>query len=266
MDLTMIYENLITYGTRLLMAVVLLIIGLKFINLLGNLAAKKMSVAKMDSSMQPFLVSLIKTGLQVLLLITIASMMGIEMTSFIAVVGAASFAVGLALQGSLANFAGGVLLLFLKPFKVGDFIEAAGHKGSVREIQVFHTILNTPDNKKIIIPNASLSNASTINFSAYPTRRIDFTFGVGYQDDLETVKGILRDIAESHPLIMEDPPPQIVLGAHGDHALLFYMRVWCQRTDYWPIYFEVMEKVKGEFDKAGINIPYPQMDVHMIKE
>nr|WP_241422425.1 mechanosensitive ion channel domain-containing protein [Candidatus Contubernalis alkalaceticus] len=233
---------------------------------MAHLTTGKLEKANIDPSLQPFLVSVSKTVLQILLVISVASMLGAEMTSFIAVLGAASFAVGLALQGNLANFAGGVLILLLKPFKVGDYIEAVGYSGTVKEIQIFYTILDTPDNKRIIIPNSNLSNNGTTNYSINPTRRVDFTFGVGYQNDISKVRSILQKIAEEHPMVFDDPPPQIVLGEHGDSAIVIYFRVWCNKEDYWTIYFEVLEKAKLEFDREGINIPYPQMDVHMINQ
>ncbi|KUO51188.1 MAG: mechanosensitive ion channel protein MscS [Desulfitibacter sp. BRH_c19] len=265
MNIEIIYEKLISYGASLLLALLFLIVGLKIIKMLVNTISKRFEKIEIDQALKPFLVSIVKVSLQILLVISIASMIGIEMTSFIAVIGAGAFAVGLALQGSLANFAGGVLILLLKPFKVGDYIEVVGYSGTVKEIQIFHTILNTPDNKRVIIPNANLSNSSTLNYSSNPTRRVDFTFGVGYQDDIKKVKMVLRKIAENNPLVLKDPPVQIVLGEHGDNAVIFYMRLWCEKDDYWSIYFDILEAAKHEFDKEGINIPYPQMDIHMSK-
>ena len=260
------YPLIISYGERIILSLVFLIVGLKVINVLAHFTAGKLEKAKVDQSLQPFLVSIFKVALQVMLVISIASMLGAEMTSFIAVLGAATLAVGFALQGSLANFAGGVLILLLKPFKVGDYIEAAGFGGTVKEIQIFYSILDTPDNKRIIIPNANLSNSSTINYSVNPNRRIDFVLGVGYQDSMEKVRNILQRIASENPLMFEDPPPQIVLGEHGDNSLIVYFRVWCKMEDYWSLYWETLEKIKAEFDKEGINIPYPQLDVHMINQ
>jgi len=258
-----LYPLFITFGQKILLSLIFLFIGLRIINYIANVTTSKLEKAKIDQSLQPFLVSIFKVTMQVLLVISIASMLGAEMTSFIAVLGAASFAVGLALQGSLANFAGGVLILLLKPFRVGDYIEAAGYAGTVKETQIFYTVLDTPDNKRIIIPNANLSNNSVTNYSINPTRRVDFNFGIGYQDDIEKAREILKNISEENPLIFDDPLPQIVLGEHGDSAIILYLRVWCKREDYWTLYFELLEKVKLEFDKEGINIPYPQLDVHM---
>jgi small conductance mechanosensitive channel len=259
-----LYEKMIIYGGNILLAVIFLIIGLRVIKVLTNKAAQKLAKAEVDPSLKPFLVLLIRTLLLILLIISIASMIGIEMTSFIAVIAAVSFAIGLALQGSLANFAGGVLILLLKPFKVDDYIEAAGYAGTVKDIQIFYTVLNTPDNKQIVIPNANLSNNSIINYSANPTRRVDFSFSAGYEDNIETVKLIIKKIALNNTLVLNDPPPEVVLGEHGESAVIFYLRVWCKKEDYWTIYFDIIEKVKIEFDKEGINIPYPQNDIRII--
>ena len=257
---------IIHYAGRLFGAVVILIVGWVAISKGSAYMGSRMDRAGVDGSLKSFMVPLLRIGLQVLLVISVASMMGAEMTSFIAVIGAAAFAVGLALQGSLANFAGGVLILILRPFKIGDYIEAVGYAGTVKEIQVFHTLLNTPDNRRIIIPNAQLSNSSTVNYSSYDTRRLDLKFGIGYQDDLLKAKEVLRSIAEDHPLIMDDPAPMVVLGEHGDSALIIYYRVWCKASDYWSLYFELMEKVKLAFDEEGIQIPFPQRDVHLFTE
>lgn len=261
MDL--LYSMIVAYTGKVLLALFVLVIGLQVIKKSVTLASGHMEKAGLDDSLKSFTIPLIKAVLQILLVITVASMLGAEMTSFVAVIGAASFAIGLALQGSLANFAGGILILTLKPFKVGDYIEAAGFAGTVKEIQVVYTILNTPDNRKIIVPNANLSNSSAVNYSAYNTRRLDLKFGVGYGDDVIKVKTVLREIADNHPLIMDDPAPMIVLGEHGDSAVVFYFRVWCAASDYWALYFELLEEVKVTFDQEGISIPYPQVDVHM---
>ena len=265
MDAQVIYDAVIRYGTQLLLAALVLLIGLRIIGMIVRAASRKMAKAEMDSSLQPFMKSLLRITLQILLLISVASMIGIEMTSFIAVIGAMAFAVGLALQGSLANFAGGVLILLLKPFKVGDYIQAAGHAGTVKEVQIFYTLLDTPDNTRVVVPNALLSNSSAINYSKNPIRRLDLTFDVGYESDIDRVRSILLDLANRHELIFEDPPPQVLLGEHGDNAIVFYLRMWCNAGDYWPLYFEFLETVKKAFDEAGINIPYPQRDVHLVK-
>lgn len=265
MDVQMIYDAVIRYGTQLLLAIVVLLIGLKIIGMIVRAVSRRMIKAEMDPSLQPFMASMLRVTLQILLIISVASMIGVEMTSFIAVIWAVAFAVGLALQGSLANFAGGVLILLLKPFKVGDYVQAAGHAGTVKEIQVFYTLLDTPDNTRVVVPNALLSNSSAINYSKNPIRRLDLTFGVGYEADIDQVRSVLLELANRHELVFEDPPPQVLLGEHGDSAIVFYLRMWCNAGDYWPLYFEFLETAKKAFDHAGINIPYPQRDVHLFK-
>jgi small conductance mechanosensitive channel len=190
-------------------------------------------------------------------------MVGIATTSFVAILGAAGLAVGLALQGSLANFAGGVLILLFKPFKVGDFINAQGHAGTVNAIRVFFTTLKTPDNKTIIIPNGALSNSSITNFSTEPQRRVDMTFGIGYADDIQKAKGILKRLVDSDSRILREPEPAIVLTELADSSVNFAVRAWCNATDYWGIYFDMHEKVKESFDKEGVSIPFPQRDLHV---
>ncbi|OPL10487.1 MAG: mechanosensitive ion channel protein MscS [Firmicutes bacterium ML8_F2] len=264
MDLEFVYEALLLYGSKVILAIIALLAGLKVIGWISKLVERRLKKTDTDRTLQPFLVTLVKVFLQILLVISIVSMLGVQMTSFIAVLGAMAFAVGLALQGSLANFAGGVLILLLKPFRVGDYIEAAGYSGTVKEIQIFYTMLDTPDNKRIIIPNATLSNNSTINYNINPLRRIDFSIGVGYEDDIDKVKSLLLEIADKHPLVLDDPPPQVVMGEHGDSAVVYYFRMWSKREDYWTIYFALLEEIKRVFDREGINIPYLQTEVHLL--
>lgn len=254
---------LITYGGRILLAIVVLVLGLKLIKWLEEHLGNRLRKMEIEPSLLSFLLSFSSLTLKALLFISVAGMLGIEMTSFLTIIGALSFAIGLAFQGSLSNFAGGVLILILKPFKVGDFIEANGYKGTVRAIQIFYTILSTPDNKKIIIPNASLSNSSAINYSAYDTRRVDFKFSVDYKEDIKKVKALLKRLAEEHPLVLKDREPFVVLGEHGDNGLILYLRVWCDASDYWKLYYDLIEQVKEEFDREDISIPFHQLDVHM---
>lgn len=254
----------ISYGVKVIQAIIVFLIGRFLIKKAIVMTERMLERENVDKSLHKFLLSLIKVGLQVLLIVTIATMLGAEMTSFVAIIGSAGLAVGLALQGSLSNFAGGVLILVLKPFKAGDYIETGSHSGTVDEIQLFYTILKTIDNKNVVIPNSTVSNNSIVNYTANPTRRIDFKFGVGYDDDIFKVKEVLNRIADEHPLILNDPAHQVVLSEHGDSSVNFVVKAWCKAEDYWTIYYEIMEKVKVEFDKEGINIPYPQMDVHMV--
>ena len=193
-------------------------------------------------------------------------MIGIETTSFIAVLGAAGLAIGLALQGSLSNFAGGVLVLMFRPYKVGDFIDAQGVMGTVHEIQIFNTILKTPDNKVIIVPNGAISNGIITNFSMEATRRVDFVFGIGYSDDIAKAKATIERLISEDGRALSDPEPQIVVSELADSSVNITTRVWVNASDYWGLFFDLTEKVKLTFDQEGISIPFPQRDVHVIQE
>ncbi len=258
-----IKEFALTYLGRAVLGVAIWIIGRKLIGLVLTLLERRLAKVHIDESLRTFLGTMAQVALQVLLVITVAATFGIEITAFAAIVGAASLAVGLAFQGSLANFAGGVLILLLKPFKVGDYIEAAGYSGTVREIQVFHTVLQTPDNQKVIIPNSDLSNASAINYSAYDTRRATVKVPISFDSDFKRAKEVVRQVAENHPLILQEPAPAVVMGELGDHGPVLYARVWAQRSDYWSMYFDFLEQVKDALEEADIEIPYNQLDVHV---
>ncbi len=253
----------VEYGPKLLLAILVLLIGLWMIRLVLKGMNRAMERSKLEISLRKFLSGLFGIILKVLLLISVASMIGIATTSFVAIIGAAGLAVGLALQGGLANFAGGVIILIFKPFKVGDFIDAQGYMGTVHEITIFTTVLKTPDNKTVIIPNGALSNGSMVNFSTEPKRRVDMVFGIGYGDSIEKAKTVLKKIADSEPRVHKEPAPQIVVGELGDNSVNFNLRVWCDSADYWGIFFDTHEKVKLAFDEAGISIPFPQRDVHI---
>ena len=257
------YDIIKKAGPNLLLALVVLFIGLWVIKLVVKGVNKGMERSSIDASLQKFLASLTGMGLKVLLFISVIQMVGVKMTSFVAILGAAGLAVGLSLQGSLSNFAGGVLILLFKPFKIGDYIEAQGYSGSVKEITIFTTVLTTPDNKTIIIPNGNLSNSSVTNYSTEPTRRVDMTFGIGYEDDIVKARTVMTKIAENDSRVLKDPAPQIAVSEHGDSSVNFVFRCWVNSVDYWGVFFDVQEKVKLEFDQAGISIPFPQMDVHM---
>jgi len=259
-------ELAMVYGLRVLLAILVLLIGLRIVKVITRALGRTMDKRNIDSSLKPFLKSLTDTILKIVLVISVISMLGVETTSFIAVLGAAGLAVGLALSGTLQNFAGGVLILILKPFKVGDFIDAQGFMGTVREIQIFATILKTPDNRTVIVPNGPLSTGSVTNFSTEPRRRVDMEFGIGYSDDIDKTKEVLNRLCKEDERILQDPAPQIVLGTLGDSSVDFKVRVWCEADDYWGIYFDFHEKVKKTFDKEGIGIPFPQMDVHLHKD
>ena len=195
--------------------------------------------------------------------ISAISMLGVQMTSFVAILGAAGLAVGMALSGMLSNFAGGVMILIFKPFKAGDFIEAQGHMGTVSEIQIFNTILKTPDNKTTIIPNGGLSIGSMTNFSTEPQRRVDMTFGIGYGDDTAKAREVMMGLINADDRILKDPEPFVAVSELADSSVNFVVRVWCNAADYWGIYFDMQEKIYNTFNTEGLNIPFPQMDVHV---
>lgn len=259
-------ELITEYGFKLVSAILIWIIGGYIVGLLKKGFTKMLDKSNTDASLQPFLKSLVGALLKVVLVITILTTLGVEMTSFIAILGAAGLAVGMALSGTLQNFAGGVMILIFKPFKVGDVIEAQGYTGGVKEIQIFNTILKTPDNKTIIIPNGGLSNASMVNYSTEAQRRVDFTIGIGYGDSIEDAKAILLDIFKNDSRILENPAaPFVAVSELADSSVNFAARVWVNAADYWGVYFDTNAAVYNEFNKAGINIPFPQMDVHLHK-
>lgn len=261
--LTTLQTLAVAYAPRLLLALLTLMVGWKLVGVALTLMDKGLQKSKTEITLQRFLHSLANIILKALLLISVASMVGIETTSFIAVLGAAGLAIGLALQGSLANFAGGILILLFKPFKAGDFIEAQGHAGTVEEIQIFTTMLRTPDNKTIIIPNGALANGSMINYSTQATRRVDFLFGISYADNIDTAREVLRRIIDADSRIHTDPPAQIVVSALADSSVNITLRVWVDSANYWDVFFATTEAAKKAFDQAGISIPFPQRHVHI---
>ncbi len=258
-------ELLIAYAPQLILAIVTLVVGLWLINKLLKITDKSLQ-KKFDPTLTKFIHSLASVGLKAILLISVASMIGIETTSFIAVLGAAGLAIGLALQGNLANFASGVLILIFKPFKVGDAIEGAGFVGIVKEIQIFTTILMTFDNRRVIIPNAQLGNNPIINIGVEETRRVDMLFGIGYDDDIDKAKAAIRSLIDADKRILNDPAPVVVVSELADSSVNFTVRAWSKTEDYWGVFFDMQENVKKRFDQDGITIPYPQQDVHMYQE
>ncbi|MEN8230550.1 MAG: mechanosensitive ion channel domain-containing protein [Bacteroidota bacterium] len=259
-----IYALVVAYGMKFIMALVVLIIGLIVIKWLTKGAVKMMKRKNVNESLIPFLRSLMNIILKAMLIISVMGMVGIQMTSFIAILGAAGLAVGLALQGTLQNFAGGVMILLFKPYEVGHFIEAQGFMGVVKEIQIFTTVLSTPDNRKVIIPNSPLATGPITNFSAMPTRRIDFAFGIGYGDDIDKAKDILLKVAQNDDRVLKDDNhPEVMVEALADSSVNLKLRVWVKSEDYWGLFFDITEVVKKEYDAAGISIPFPQQDVHL---
>ncbi len=251
------------YAPKLALALVTLVVGLWIIKAFGKWLGATMLKREVDPSLRGFVKSLSVTVLKILLAVTVASMVGIEMTSFIAILGAASLAVGLAMQGTLQNFAGGVLILLLKPFKVGDFIETGDYAGSVETIQIFHTTLVTPDGNHVILPNSSISSASLINFSTHPTRKLDLVMGIAYDDDIDLARKTLLGLVDADDRVLDEPKPEVLLTELGDSSVNLTLRCWLKNEDFWPASFELREKGKKAFDAAGLSIPFPQRDVHL---
>ena len=256
-------DFVMTYGPGFALALITLIVGMWIINRFVNVLGRTLESQHVEVTLARFLRSLASVSLKVLLLISVAGMVGIETTSFIAVLGAAGLAVGLALQGSLANFAGGVLVLLFRPFKVGQVINAQGELGTVHEIGILNTVLKTFDNKTVIIPNGILANGTITNMSVEDTRRVDWVFGVGYDDDIKQVRDILQGLLNAETRIKDDPGTTVALNEFGDSSVNFVVRAWVDAGDLWPVFWDMNEKVKLAFDEAGISIPYPQTDVHL---
>ncbi|MEN2773701.1 mechanosensitive ion channel family protein [Acetivibrio clariflavus] len=258
-----IHTILIPGISKIFIAAVVLIVGI--IAIRWGIKKIKLLVykSKMDASLKPFLVSLIDALLKVFLAVTVVSILGVETSSFVAVLASAGLAVGLALQGSLSNIAGGVLILTTKPFAVGDYIEVSGQSGTVQAIKIFQTEIVTPDNKVIFIPNGSLANSVIVNYSKKPTRRVDMKFGVSYEANSCEVIEVIKDVINKQPLVLKEPEPLVRMAEHGDNAVIYIARVWVNSKDYWEVYYNIIEEIKKRFDENNISIPYPQIDVHL---
>ncbi len=258
-----VFEFATTWGGKILGALIILIVGLKVTKALVKWLRKSPKLDKLDDSLRSFLSSFTSIALYAILVIVIASIIGIPATSFITVLATCGAAIGLALQGSLSNFAGGLMILLFKPFKVGDYIEASGESGVVSEISVVYTELLTLDNKRITIPNGALTNSVIENYSSEELRRVDLNFSAAYTCDIKKVKEVISGIVENHPKALKKPEPFVRVSECADSALTYTVRVWCKNSDYWDVYFDVLEGVKEAFDKNGIEIPYKQIDVHV---
>lgn len=254
------------YGVKLIMALVVFLIGKRIARMLTNVTVKALKKGDVDSELTGFLESLIYWGLFALVVIAALGQLGIQTASFIAILGAAGLAVGLALQGSLSNFAAGVLILILRPFNVDDWVEMAGTAGKVVCIKIFTTELLTGDNKKIIIPNARVLNDNIVNYTATGTRRVDMVFGIGYGDDIDKAKEILKNIVESDERVLKDKDIRVAVSELGDSSVNFVVRPWVNSDDYWDVMFDTKAEVKRRFDAEGVSIPFPQRDVHIIKD
>ena len=254
-----------SFGLKIIEAIIVLLVGLKMVKIVKKFLRKSPKLDKMDAGLRSFLGSAASILLYALIIITVAMILGVPVTSFITILASCGVAVGLALQGSLSNLAGGIMLLLFKPFKIGDYIEAAGESGTVTEISVMYTEIITFDNKRITIPNGSLTNSVIENYSSEDTRRVDLTFNTSYANDVDAVKEVIMKVVENHPAILKTPEPFVRLSAHKDSSLEYAVRVWCKSADYWDVYFDLMEMVKKAFDENGVQIPYPQVDVHIDK-
>ncbi|SEN11972.1 small conductance mechanosensitive channel [Pseudomonas sp. ok272] len=253
------------YGSRVLLAVVTLAIGWWLINRLTHKVGKLLALRNADLALQGFISSLANIILKVLLVVSVASMIGVETTSFVAAIGAAGLAIGLALQGSLANFAGGVLILLFRPFRIGDFIEAQGTAGTVDSIQIFHTIIRTGDNKTVIVPNGVLSNGIITNTNRQPTRKVVFDVGVNYDADLQAARAVLLELAKDER-VLADPEPVAVVSTLGDSSITVSLRVWVKTADYWDVMFHFNEHSRDRLKEAGIDIPFPQRVIRVVQE
>ncbi|QDO92925.1 mechanosensitive ion channel [Formosa sediminum] len=245
------------YGLKVIGAIIVWIVGSWAIGKIVKTTRKLMEKRDYEISLQKFLIDLISWSLRIILIITLLGTLGIPTTSFAAVLGAAGLAIGLALQGSLANFAGGVLILLFKPFKVGDYITGGGESGTVKEIKIFTTELATPQNRKVIIPNGPLSNSNIINYSANDEIRLDMVVGVSYDDDIKKTKEVLMNVLTANPKVLKDPAPMVAVTELADSSVNFAVRGWVKNSDYWDVHFENTEAIKLALDAAGIEIPYP---------
>lgn len=244
-------------------AIVILLLG-RWLSRLGRkLATQGMERIGADALVVRFVGSIVGILILIAAILAAINQLGIQTTSLLAILGAAGLAVGLALQGSLSNFAAGVLLLSLRPYRMGDYIEGAGVAGTVDELQLFTTVLNTPDNRRIIVPNSQMMNGTIVNYSAHPTRRVDLTVGVSYDADSDAVRQVLTQLIESDERILTDPEPFVRMSAHGESAVNWTVRVWVKAENFWPVHWDLVENSKHRLDQAGISIPYPQRDVHV---
>jgi small conductance mechanosensitive channel len=261
-----VYEYLLLYGINIVAALVIFILGRWLARAISNVIARMLRRSNVDEMLTGFIKNITYFGLLLVVIVATLNKLGLQTTSLIAVLGAAGLAIGLALQGSLANFAAGIMLIIFKPFKVGDFIEAAGTTGIVKEVHIFNTILHTLDNRKVIVPNAKLTGDNITNFTGLEKRRVDLVFGISYTDNIKTAKDALEHVVTSDSRILKDPRPSIAVSALADSSVNLICRPWVKPDDYWDVYFDTIENGKLEMEKRGITIPFPQRDVHLYEE
>lgn len=255
----------IPWGIRIVTALVIFIIGRMVVAVVVGIAQKLMLRQKLDETLVIFVVAILRALLLLFVIIAALSQLGIDTTSLIALVGAAGLAIGLSLQSSLSNFAAGVMLIIFRPFVKGNFVEAGNAMGTIDKVNIFTTTMITPDNKEVIVPNGTIMSNNITNFSAKPTRRVDMTFGISYDDDLRLARNILQEIVEEDERVLTDPAPAVVVGALADSSVNFLVRPWVNSADYWPVFWDTTEKVKLRFDEAGITIPFPQRELHITR-
>ena len=270
MDVDKILDTVVTwagdYSLKLLAAIIILVVGRWVARKIAGLLARVLEKNGIDVTLTGFLENITYYALLVLVLIAAAGQLGINTTSFLTIVGAAGLAVGLALKDSLSNFASGVMLVLFRPFKVGDVVNTAGVTGKVERINIFNTVLNTPDNQKVIVPNSGITSGVITNITANPTRRIDLVAGIGYEDDIAGAKKVLNEIIRSDDRILKDPAPTVAVSELADSSVNFVVRPWVKTAEYWDVYFDLTEQIKIRFDAEGISIPYPQQDLHLFQE
>lgn len=257
-------ERAFHLGLRVVLAALAFLVGVQLIRLIRHVLKKALDKSRVDNSAVSFIDSFVKFGMYFILVLTIASSLGVDAASIIALLGSASVAIGLAVQGSLSNFAGGVLLLILKPFAPGDYIrDGAGNEGAVENIDVFYTHLITPDHKSIVLPNGTLANGTITNFTKCPTRRLDILVGISYKDDIKRAKEVLINLLKADPSVLKDEDMMVFVDTLGESSVILNLRCWTSQSDYWTAKWRLTEEAKYTLDEAGINIPYPQIDVHV---
>ena len=258
-----LYDWATLYGLKIIGAIAIIVIGRIVAGIIASIVKKLLRKSNTDETLSGFLVSMTRIALMTFIFIAALGTLGVQTASFVAILGAAGLAVGFALQGSLSNFAAGVMIMIFRPFTKGDYVEAGGTAGSVQGVRLFSTVLHTPDNKKVIVPNSKITGDNIINYSAQENRRVDLVFGIGYGDDIKLAKDTLVQILDEDPRVLKDPAPTVAVSELADSSVNFVVRPWVKTADYWAVYFDITEKVKLTFDQKGISIPFPQQDVHM---
>jgi len=257
---------LVTYGMSILGAILILVVGIVLAGVAAKITERLLKRSRVEDTLAKFARHLVHAGIVVFVIIAAIGTLGIPTASLVAVIGAAGLAIGLALQGSLAHFAAGIMLILFKPFKVGDYVEAGGVGGTVEEIQIVNSVLNTPDNRRVIMPNATITGGHIVNYTGIDRRRVDMVFGISYDDDIQTARKVLTDLVTADDRVLKDPEPLIAVMELGDSSVNLVCRPWVAPKDYWPFWFDMMERGKLVLEAAGLTIPFPQRDIHMHQE